>query len=111
MIVTGVPLALTGLAADTNPNLVMPIGLGAARDKPTTAALVGLEDIVAVNLEETQSAKYVSWFGGGWWRWLRYALCVHMTSKSVWAGPRGAGDSCGAFSFNTRIVPQNTPHV
>jgi len=73
MVVPGVPLALTRLAADADPNLVMPIGGGAGRDEPLTAALVAGEDLVAVELEEAQAAKDVGrfWFGSGLVRWLR----------------------------------------
>ncbi len=83
-------LAAVALRAGADADLVEPTGLGAGRDEPTAAALVGLEDLVAVNLEQAEPTKDVGWlrFGdgagedgrdvlkvlasrGGWWRWVR----------------------------------------
>ena len=65
--------AAVALRAGADADLVEPASLGAARDEPTAAALVAVEDLVAVKLEETGAAKDVSGlcFGSGWWRGLR----------------------------------------
>ena len=69
------PDALAGRGTTyADADLVMSVGHRTGRDEPTAAALVALEDLVAVKLEEPVSAKDVirgAAFGGGWVRGLR----------------------------------------
>ena len=66
-------LAAVTLRAYADADLVYLGRLGAGWDEPTSAALVAGENLVAVKLEQAESAKDVRWlwFGSGLVRWVR----------------------------------------
>ena len=76
MLVRGKAPALAAVAlwAASDADLVGNGG-GAGGDEEASGALVGTEDLAAVELEETEAPKGVGGFGGGFVRGLRYS-CV-----------------------------------
>jgi hypothetical protein len=96
------------LGAGTDANLVDPASHGAGRDEPRAAALVaGAEDLVAVELEQAEPAKDVPWvwFGGGFWRGVRYSGF----DQEILLLVRASGDDCqeippGPLFIDTRIL-------
>ena len=66
MLVRGEPpaLAAVALGAGADADLVHPVRLGAGGDDVAAGALVGVEDLVGVELVEAEAAEDVS--GGGW---------------------------------------------
>ncbi len=71
MLVRSEALALTAVALGTgaDAHLVERARLGTTRDEVTPAALVAIEDLVAVKLEDAEPSQDVS--GGSFVRWLR----------------------------------------
>lgn len=99
-------LTAATLRANTDANLVKATALGAGRDEPASAALVVGQDLVAVELEETEPAKDVGWFRfpSGLVRWVRYSHCVNLLCRL--AGPRGVGSPPGPFLYLTPVLSQ-----
>ncbi|PLS84140.1 MAG: hypothetical protein CYG60_19520, partial [Actinobacteria bacterium] len=98
MALVALALAPVPLGAGPRPDLVHVAGVGAGGDEPTAAALVGVEDLVRVELEQAQAAKDVSGFGGGWARVALYSGAVHRV-HSLWAVPPGSLDPPAGASY------------
>ena len=66
-------LATVSLMTASDANLVDDAGGSTARDEPTPAALVAVENVLGVKLEEPKPSEDVGgrWFGSGFVRWLR----------------------------------------
>ncbi len=62
-------LTFVALGPGADADLVQTAGRGAGGDDVAAAALVGVEDLVGVELVNAEAAEDVG--GGGWVRWLR----------------------------------------
>ncbi len=87
MAVRGEAPALATVALGTGADAdLVGTDAGAGGDDVAAGALVAVEDLVAVELEEAEAAQDVGWFGGGGARGLRYS-CVDQESLLLVRAP------------------------
>jgi hypothetical protein len=105
-------LAAVALGTGPRPDLVHVAGVGAGGDEPTAAALVAGEDVVGVELVQTEAAEDVGGFGGGGVLHLRYTGVDHGGSFPVVRAPGWTLTyTRGAIPFDTRIISLMTQYV
>ncbi len=90
--------ATVALGAGADANLLQRVRLGPGRGDEAAGALVGGEDLVRVELEETEAPEDVGWFGGGGVLHLRYS-CVDQEMLLLVRVPGSFHLPRGRFAF------------
>ncbi len=103
MLVRSEAPALAAVAADADADLIQAVRLCAGGDDVATAAPVGGEDLVGVELEEAEAAQDVGGFRGGGVLHLRYTgLDQELTPLGPGSG--SVATLAGAIFFDARII-------